>query len=158
MKAMYELICDISSISKEQYPLKYSRIESGSMLISLVGNVAVLGSLGSILTFTYKIYSEQFSPKAKQELKLGDIKVRREYLKYLKEKKDLEFEITQDGLQEKLAQLEDTNIELFKNNPYIDLNGKKIGVAQMGNSKITDINFLKGEYDLIDTEDNNSKN
>lgn len=135
MKDMYSSLCTIMNISEEEDPIKYTRVESGSFLMNLIGNPVVLSVVGGIITFSYKVYNDHFSTKAKQEKALGEIKVRREYIKLIKE---VNPTIIQDDtlLKDNLAKLELASIKLYKNSPSINLNGEKIGEETVNVEKI----------------------
>lgn len=151
IKDMYNTICSVINVSTDEEPLKYKRVESGSMLAFLAGNVVALGILGEIIKFSYDAYKEQFSWKARQEKALGEIKVRGEYLRLIKQYKAEGIEIiSNEELQIKLADLEKANIELFKNNPHILLNGEDIGVPELQNQKIPDTFFLESAVDQLE--------
>lgn len=135
MKDMYSSLCTIMNISEEENPIKYTRVESGSFLMNLIGNPVVLSVVGGIITFSYKVYNDHFSTKAKQEKALGEIKVRREYIKLIKE---VNPTIIQDDtlIKDNLAKLELASIKLYKNSPSINLNGEKIGEDTVNVEKI----------------------
>ncbi|BFK81331.1 hypothetical protein I3900191A7_14760 [Clostridium baratii] len=135
MKDMYSSLCTIMDISEEENPIKYTRVESGSFLMNLIGNPVVLSAVGGIITFSYKVYNDHFSTKAKQEKALREIKVRGEYIKLIKE---LNTTIIQDDtlLKDNLAKLELASIKLYKNSPSINLNGEKIGEETVNVEKI----------------------
>ncbi|APM40528.1 hypothetical protein [Clostridium kluyveri] len=150
---MYNIICLITGISNEEYPLKYNRIESGTVLASLIGNISAVAIVGGVIKFSYEVYKEQFSWKARQEKIQGDIKVRGEYIKLIKETAELKLELNDPELQNKLQDLEKLNSELFKNNPSIILNGEKIGIPELKNSKLPDEFFLTGNLYKIQDND-----
>lgn len=116
-------------VGNEEIELTYTRIESGTLEINLTGCVTTLAALLPTLTFIYKIYSENFSWKAKQEKQLGEIKVRKDILSLIKEVKELKSEDI-NLLQQYLFDLELEGRKLFINNPCIKLNDEEIGIKE----------------------------
>lgn len=128
--------------------LIYYRAESGSLLLFLGGCVTTLLTMLPLLEFSYKVYSEQFSPKAKLDLELqkqevlsSKIKVRKEYLRLLKESSNEESisKLNEMDRNELLTSLGDLDIdikELYSRNPYIQLNNSDLGLSDMSNSNI----------------------
>ncbi|QAA31257.1 hypothetical protein [Clostridium manihotivorum] len=168
LEYMYNDICSIIGISAEEEPIMYNRIESGTFLAFLSGNAAALGILGAIIKFSYEVYKDNFSWKARQDKALGDIKVRGEYMRLIKEQqglnveeKDLNNVKSGPEIHEKLARLEENNVKLFSNNPSIILNGENIGIPSMENKKIPETLLLKDEQkkieELKDEEDKEDK-
>lgn len=144
IKEIYNIVCSIIDVSYEEYPITYERIESGCILVFLAGHAVALGIIGGMIKFSYEVYKDQFSWKAKQEKTLGEIKVRGEYLKLIKEQNEASLGIilTDPELQGKLAEIENANIKLFSNNPSAILNGEKIGVPLLGDGETTNKIFL----------------
>lgn len=149
LEDMYKDLCSIIGISHEQEPIMYNRIESGTFLAFLSGNAVALGILGAIIKFSYDVYKDQFSWQARQDRALGEIKVRGEYIRLIKEQQELNIEGNPD-LQNKLAKLEENNIKLFSNNPSIILNGENIGIPSMANEKIPETLLLRDEQKKIE--------
>ncbi|MBE1302951.1 hypothetical protein G4W71_02670 [Clostridium botulinum] len=138
-----------SLIGDESEKLKYKRAESGTFEINLTGCVNTLAVLLPMLKFSYNIYTENFSWKAKQERKLGEIKVRKEYLELIKEVKELN---TTDEVSIKniLGNLDENIKELFINNPCIQVNNERIGIEEMKGKNIP-IELLNSSETEIDT-------
>ncbi|MCH3963026.1 MAG: hypothetical protein LKE46_02015 [Clostridium sp.] len=153
---IYSIVGSIMKISSEEHPLKYNRIESGTMLAQLVGDGTAILIVGRVIKFSYTIYKEQFSWDARQRKALGDIKVRGEYLKLIREEAKIDKEPDNSKLQTQLQRLEELNNKLFQDNPSIILNGEKIGISELKNNKIADDFFLKENINKI--QDNNSNN
>lgn len=93
--------------------------------MNLLGDPMVLGAVGSVIGFSYKVYNEHFSTKAKQQKDIRNIKIRRDLIKLLKE---YGTDITEDEeiIKNMLADLEVSSLELYNNSSYIELNGKNM--------------------------------
>lgn len=107
IKSIYNNIEKV--LSDEETSLKYERLESGSFFAILSGVAGIFLTMKPMLEFGYKVYSEQFSPKAKLELEEKKIKVRGEYLKLLKSAAEANGKQVSNGAetQEILAYIED---------------------------------------------------
>lgn len=135
-------------VGNEDEELIYYRAESGSVSISLGGCVATLLTMLPLLQFSYKVYSEQFSPRTKLDLELKNqevlsskIKVRKEYLKLLKESSDEKIisKLNEMDKNELLTLLGDLDIDikkLYSKNPYIQLNNTDLGLLDMSEDNI----------------------
>lgn len=135
VKKIYSSICRLTDVNEDENPLKYSRLESGTFDMNLLGDVGVLVAIGQVISFSYKVYSENFSWKAKQEKELGKIKVRGEYIKLLKEA-GLNITTDESVIKECLAELEESNINLYEISSRIKLNGEEIGIKEIQNEKV----------------------
>ncbi|MBW9150593.1 hypothetical protein K2F40_16825 [Clostridium sp. CM028] len=135
IESMYNTVCSIIDVQITEEPLRYNRIETGCLLVCLVGSIPVINILGRIIAFTYTVYKEQIGWKAKQERALGNIKIRGDYRKLIKEELGIDdvdiMKMGADKLNIKLGELEEANKELYKNNTYIKLNGDNIGIKEL---------------------------
>ena len=144
-------------IGDEKENLKFNRIESGSLMVYLTGCVTSLITIKPLLELAYKVYSDNFSPKAKLELELKTveltekkIKVRGEYWKLIKEAnsnnelKNLD-EIDKKKILSNLADLENDISELYSLNPFIKIDNKEVGLKEMKDNVIP-IKLLKESY------------
>lgn len=134
-------------IGDKDIDLQYSRAESGTFEIYLVGCATTLVTLVPVFKLLYKIYSENFSWKAKQDKQLGEIKVRREILALIKDKRELNSE-DQQLIQNCLADIELNGRKLFINNPTIKLNDEQIGLNEE-NLKNIDKKYLEWKLLMI---------
>ncbi|WP_252225394.1 MULTISPECIES: hypothetical protein [unclassified Clostridium] len=134
IKSMYDNINKL--IGDESIELEYKRAESGTFEINLTGCFTTLSALLPTLTFIYKIYSENFSWKAKQDKQLGEIKIRKELFGLIRDENELN---TQDNeiIQECLKNIELDGRILFINNPTIKLNDEKVGLDERTVDKIS---------------------
>lgn len=121
--------------------LKYSRAESGTFEISLNGSIRVLVTIVPILTLAYKVYTEQFSPKAKLEIAEREIKVRGDYLKLIKETAEIKEKEFQKVITI-IADLDQDIKKLYKSNPFIRINDENLGTEELKNKNIP-IELLK---------------
>ncbi|MGN0144455.1 MAG: hypothetical protein ACI398_05685 [Clostridium sp.] len=141
-------------VGNEEEELIYYRVESGTFLLFLGGCATTLLTMLPLLQFSYKVYSEQFSSKAKleleyqkQEVLYSKIKVRGEYLKLLKQAENSRNELKLDTIEKSeiitlLGDLDSDIKELYSKNPYIQLNNIDLGVSDMCGEKIP-IDLLK---------------
>ncbi|MBD7914571.1 hypothetical protein H9660_05385 [Clostridium sp. Sa3CUN1] len=157
---IYNIVNSIVGDGKEK--LEFRRVESGTFLADLIGNVDTLVVMLPLLTFTYKIYSEQFSPKAKLEIEAKklenkdkkieliskEIKARGEYIRLIKEViPDNKIDFSNQDIQNKLLNLEVNLKKLYADNPCIDINNKEYGVSSLKDNVIP-IKFL----DTVDSD------
>lgn len=149
IQGIYNNINELTGGTEE---LKYSRIESGSLITFLMGCVGTLVTIVPLLNFGYKVYSEQFSPNAKLEKELKEIKVRGEYLKLIKEHNEIKT-INEGDVQRILSGIEEGIKKLYSKNPYIKLNGNELGLKELRNIQI-DIKQIKSTEE--NQEDNSS--
>lgn len=136
---IYIKICEI--IGQEDRNLQYGRIESGSLEMLLCGAGTAITIVSPIVKFAYKVYSEQFSPKAKlekQELeeKIKQLKInnRSSYIKLIKDINP-NIDLSND-IQTKLMDLDNNLEDLFMNNPCIRVDNEEIGIREMANTQI----------------------
>lgn len=145
-----------SLVGNEEEKLEFRRLESGTLLADLKGCGKTLAVLLPILTFSYNIYSEQFSPKAKLEieaqkleneekkieLKSKEIKARGEYIRLIKEfAPDNVIDFSDLDIQDKLLDLEINLKKFYSDNPCIDINDEEYGVSSLKDNFIP-IKFL----------------
>ncbi|NKF05311.1 hypothetical protein J1C67_14590 [Clostridium gasigenes] len=131
--------------------LKYSRVESGSLELFLIGGATTFVALKPMLEFGYKVYSEQFSKKSRLETIEKDIKVRGEYLKLLKEAGELKGD--NDQIQRILLDLELNIKKLYSENPCIVLDNNVIGLHELKNKSVA-IKLLEQEEEHKQELDN----
>lgn len=151
-----------SLVGDKEEKLKFRRLESGTLLADLLGCSQTLAVVLPLLTFSYKIYSEQFSPKAKLEIELKEleiedkkfeltskeVKTRGEYIRLIKEiVPENQIDFSNPDIQEKLLNLEVNLKAFYSDNPCIDINDKEYGVSSLKN-KIIPIRFL----DIADSD------
>lgn len=139
----------IGSLMNNTQELTYSRIESGSLLLMLSGCAAIFEIMSPMLEKAYKVYTEQFSPSAKQNRMEKEIKMRGNYLKQLKDimktKRDYRLDISNEKKVLSVLGDLDTNIQkLYSNNPCIELNSKKLGKEEFKNSTF-EVKFLESK-------------
>lgn len=149
-----------SIVGDERDKLEFRRVESGTFLADLIGNANTLLVMLPLLTFSYKIYSEQFSPKAKLEIEAKklenkdkkielvskEIKARGEYVRLIKEVvPDKKINFSDSDIQHKLLNLEVNLKKLYTDNPCIDINDKEYGVSSLKDNVIP-IKFLDTIY------------
>lgn len=133
--------------------LTYTRAESGTFEIDLTGCATTLSALVPILTFTYKVYTDNFSWKAKQEKVSGEIKVRGEYIKLLKEVNELkDMDVVKTS--ELVGKLDDDLKELYINNPSIMLNNVELGMKEIMRSDISKPYISEVIKEICATSDN----
>lgn len=143
-------------IGDENEKLKFGRIESGSLMIYIAGCISSLVAMKPILELGYKVYSENFSQKARYELEMKKIeltekkiKVRGDYWKLITEANENNelknlAEIDKKKILSNLANLESDISDLYSLNPYIKLDDKELGLKEMKDDVIP-IGLLK-EY------------
>lgn len=149
INSLYDALNEI--LGCEKHKLKYKRAESGTFEIDLIGSIKTLAVLVPTLTFMYKIYSDNFSWKAKQDKQLGEIKVRREILALIKEKEELKVD-DNNLIQNCLADIELNGRKLFINNPRIKLNNEEIGLSEETANNI-DRAYLESQLPRIDCKE-----
>lgn len=140
-----------SLVGKEEEKLEFRRVESGTFFVDFKGCVETLTVLLPILTFSYKIYTEQLSPKAKLdielrkleiedkkiELKTKEIKARGEYIRLIKEVvPSNQIDFSKPDIQDKLLNLEVNLKKFYSDNPCIDINDEEYGVSSFKDNVI----------------------
>lgn len=131
-------------VGDESEELRFGRLESGSLTLEIAGCIIALKTMQPLLEFAYKIYSEQFSRKARLENDLLELeveerkkKVRGDYLRLIKENTGSELSnVSSDEVNDALAKLEDNIEELYSKNPYIILGEEAIGLEGMKDNVI----------------------
>lgn len=134
IKSIYDNINTL--IGDESIELEYKRVESGTIEITLAGCAASFGAFVAFLTFTYNFYAQNFSWKTKQEKIAGEIKIRGDIVKLIKEYGELNPE-DQERVQQCFAELESNGKKLFINNPLIKLNNEEIGLKESKEQNIS---------------------
>lgn len=147
-------------IGDDSEDLEYIRAESGTFEIMLTGCITTILALIKVLDFIYKVYSENFSWKAKQDMEDGQQKLRGSIVKIVKEYGELKPE-DQEIVQRCFAELEATGKKLFINNPFIKLNNQEIGLQEAKTGHIPK-QLIESEIKRIDErqkllENNNSE-
>ncbi|MDU2290380.1 MAG: hypothetical protein E7D69_09860 [Clostridium celatum] len=140
-----------SLVGNEEEKLEFRRVESGTFFVDFKGCVETLTVLLPILTFSYKIYTEQLSPKAKLdmelrkleiedkkiELKTKEIKARGEYIRLIKEAvPSNQIDFSKPDIQDKLLNLEVNLKKFYSDNPCIDINDEEYGVSSFKDNVI----------------------
>lgn len=140
-----------SLVGNEEEKLEFRRVESGTFSVDFKGCIETLSVLLPILTFSYKIYTEQLSPKAKLDMELKkleiedkkielehkEIKARGEYIRLIKEViPDDRIDFSKVDIQDKLLNLEINLKKLYADNPCIDINDEEYGVSALKDNVI----------------------
>lgn len=140
-----------SLVGNKEEKLEFRRLESGTLLTIFEGCTQTLVVLLPLLTFSYKIYSEQFSPKAKLEIEAKklenedkkieltskEIKTRGEYIRLIKEiVPENQIDFSNKDIQNELLNLEFNLKKFYSNNPCIDINNKVYGVSSLKDNSI----------------------
>lgn len=129
IKKLYSIICIIMEVDEQEEPARYSRVESGSFIIELLGNIDVITTIGGVIAFGYKVYNDHFSKKAKHEEKVRNLKIRGGLLKEIKKVRELKVEYK--DVQNDLAQIEENLLKLYMNSWGIEVNGKQFGGVEI---------------------------
>lgn len=143
IQSIYNSINNIIG-NKVEKELAYRRAESGTFEIDLIGCIQTLTVMGPILAVSYKVYADQFSPKAKLERRKmelenleKDIKTRGDYIKLIKEScPDKTIDFSNQQIQDNLLNLELDIEQLYSKNPCIKVNDDEIGVVALSDSEI----------------------
>ena len=160
-----------SLIGNEDEKLEFRRIESGTFSLDMLGCLKTLSVLGPAFAFTYKVYSDQFSPAAKLNIKLKEleikekeleiknkelesiskeIKTRGEYARLIKEfDPENKINFSDPNVQKKLLDLDYNLKKFYSDNPYININDKEYGVPALKDN-IIKINFLESRNSDIE--------
>lgn len=149
MSLIEEIYNGVNKLIGREEKLRYGRIESGTLLTFLIGCTTALLTVKPLLEFGYKIYSEQFSRTAKLDQALKELKVRGEYIKIIKENGNIEnindFNISnKDEISKILANIEENIKQMYSKNPYISINGEKLGLIELKDKEIN-IKLLQSE-------------
>lgn len=151
-----------SLVGNEKEKLEFRRVESGTFLVDFIGCAETLSVLLPILTFSYKIYTEQLSPKAKLDIELRkleikdkeielttkEIKARGEYVRLIKEVvPSNQIDFSKADIQDKLLNLEVNLKKFYSDNPCIDINDREYGVSSLKDNVIP-IKLL----DIVDSD------
>lgn len=131
MYIIYDKLCEVASIGNP-LPLKIVRMETGSFLMTFIGEVGILKVIGKFLESSHSIWIRNFTREGKKENLVESTELFKEQFNLVNEMRDLGFNVGEHDeiAKETLALLMKQSNILLSSSPDIKINKKVLSKSE----------------------------
>lgn len=148
---IYEDLCNLSGVNSHDEPLRFERMESGSLLTWLNGNPELVKCLTIILCVSYHAYHNHFSEKAKIEKAEKKINIIKNSLDIVKELEKCNISIvdkTEEDIKQLTGKILNNLDKITTKNPEAIINKEKF-ILNKDIKKLEEKKFLNERCDNL---------